>query len=69
MKKVIKSSLAVVFITVFVYVFSSNVKADPKPLTPCYMDYSWVDCMCFAPMEQCILTYCGTGCEGVIVNP
>lgn len=69
MKKVIKSSLAVVFITVFVYIFSSNVKANPQPLIPCYMNYSWQDCMCFSPDEQCILSYCSTGCQGVIVNP
>ncbi len=67
MKKVLKAFIALTFIAMLFFLAGANVKADEQQGVPCYMDYGWLDCLCFGPAEQCILTYCSQGCEGVIV--
>ncbi len=66
MKKVKKAGVAIILLAMLSFVHSGSAKAYEQQMVPCYMDYGWLDCLCFGPAEQCILTYCSQGCEGVI---
>lgn len=67
MKKVKIAGVAIILIAMMLFIQSGNAKAYEQQMVPCYMDYGELECMCFGPAEQCILTYCSQGCEGVII--